>query len=322
MQLGAMRCIPGPVKTEESNSTTTSTAKQLEKAALSGLAVLHLDDDERSSVSVNDNDASPFANDTRRLLSCTPAGDCTITPFTRFASINNKQNNNDSSEESTEQNTTSTTFSLGPNVIAMQHNSSNKQLLASSGHESLLRYTDINTQQPVFRSKNIINDTLNMRTEYSDTCLTWLNQSSTECITGTRNHTVRLYDSRASRKPQWQITIGDYTVSSVCISPDNNTLCCADGVGRVSLYDLRLVAQAESSKLNKRHRLEEYAGRLGVCHGIGGAIRSMTCSDATKTQESQLATVGLDRFLRVYNIRATLHQDQRHHHHRRCHCHC
>ena len=101
-------------------------------------------------------------------------------------------------------------------------------------------------------------------------------------------HHIRLYDTRAQRRPIQSIELGERPFTRCCVSPDDRMLITGDTTGRVTGVDLRTLRM------------------MGVYKGATGSIRDI----AVHTTGKYLATVGLDRIMRVYDLatRQQLHR--------------
>ena len=103
--------------------------------------------------------------------------------------------------------------------------------------------------------------------------------STYKLATVTGYHHIRLYDTRAQRRPVQSIELGDHPYTRCCVSPDDLTLVAGDTVGRVTRIDLRTMRMT------------------GVYKGATGSIRDIAFHPSGK----YLATVGLDRIMRTYD---------------------
>jgi WD40 repeat protein len=98
---------------------------------------------------------------------------------------------------------------------------------------------------------------------------------------GTGYHKVRLYDRAAGKKPQLEIAfpMGESRITALAPEGDGNRCWVADAQGRIEAYDVR-------------------AGRfVGSLKGVTGSVRSL----ALHPTHPLIASVGLDRFLRLHN---------------------
>jgi ribosome biogenesis protein NSA1 len=108
--------------------------------------------------------------------------------------------------------------------------------------------------------------------------------------TGTGYHKLRLYDSVASKRPQIEVEFGSARITALAADEDGKRLWVANAQGGVEVFDVR-------------------AGRFtGAIKGIAGSVRdlalyptkSSSMSD-NNSRDSYIASVGLDRFLRVHS---------------------
>jgi ribosome biogenesis protein NSA1 len=167
-----------------------------------------------------------------------------------------------------------------------------QQVMAVGGREKDLQIWDIATQKAVFNAKNVPNDMLSLRMPIWVRDQIFLPQSNTEVVICTGHREVRFYDTRTGkRRPQW-VTKVDGTkmdVSAQCpftamaAAPDGNKLAIGDMMGGVTFFDLR-----------KRQQ-------CGVVRG-GGGVRDIVWRGST------VASVGADRYMRVYNSRTRILQ--------------
>ena len=104
----------------------------------------------------------------------------------------------------------------------------------------------------------------------------------------TGHHHIRLYDTRAQRRPIQSIELGERPFTRCSVSPDDRVLITGDTTGRVTGVDLRTLRM------------------MGVYKGATGSIRDIAIHATGK----YLATVGLDRIMRVYDMatRQQLHR--------------
>ena len=104
----------------------------------------------------------------------------------------------------------------------------------------------------------------------------------------TGHHHIRLYDTRAQRRPIQSIELGERPFTRCSVSPDDRVLITGDTTGRVTGVDLRTLRM------------------MGVYKGATGSIRDI----AVHATGKYLATVGLDRIMRVYDMatRQQLHR--------------
>ncbi|KAJ1966138.1 Ribosome biogenesis protein nsa1 (NOP7-associated protein 1) [Dipsacomyces acuminosporus] len=147
------------------------------------------------------------------------------------------------------------------------------------------------TSAPIFRSKNVPNDFLNLRVPVwiTDIQFTSDNTSNPTLAVSTHYSQIRLYDTKAKQRPVQDWEIGNQSISCILASHMKPELFFADNTGVVQKLDLR------TGKV------------IGGYKGISGAVRSMALSE----DGTELATAGADRFLRVHEadgMRRMLHR--------------
>ncbi len=107
--------------------------------------------------------------------------------------------------------------------------------------------------------------------------------------TGTGYHKLRLYDSTTSKRPQTEVEFGSSRITALAPEADGNRVWVANAIGTVEVYDVR-------------------AGRFsGAIKGIAGSVRDLALypaiesSTGSSSKSAYIASVGLDRFLRVHS---------------------
>lgn len=162
---------------------------------------------------------------------------------------------------------------------------------AFGGRENDLQVYDLNTQQSTWQAKNVPHDNLNLRVPVWVTSIKFSNPftdtSAGACVfIGTGHKQVRLYDTRIGKQPAVTMAVSDeFRVTAIEPSLDGNLLYWGDTAGGLYAHDLR--------KLQKAHTFK----------GFAGSVRDIRLSmDLAGDGDSYLCAVGLDRFLRVYNV--------------------
>mmetsp|Transcript_24417 Transcript_24417/g.67866 ORF Transcript_24417/g.67866 Transcript_24417/m.67866 type:complete len:389 (-) Transcript_24417:35-1201(-) len=155
-------------------------------------------------------------------------------------------------------------------------------LAAVGGQGSEVAVWSLETQKKAFGAKGAKKDFLGLQDKPWVTALAWLpGEDTRKVVVGTGSSKVRLYDlSTTMRRPVMEASFEVQTrVTAVAPAPDGAGVWAANGLGVVQQWDLA-------------------ANRMmGVLKGHGGAIRSL----AVHPEEPLIASVGLDRFLRVHN---------------------
>jgi ribosome biogenesis protein NSA1 len=152
-------------------------------------------------------------------------------------------------------------------------------LMAFGGNDVDLHIYDLNKgfESLTFQAKNLKHDNLDLKCPISIMSIDFIDEK--KIVTGTGYKQIRLYDTLAQRRPVKSFDVGDYPVKKI-ISVDENTLFFSDNVGNVKQFDLK-------------------QGRVTwALKGIAGAVTDM------KVHENRLYTVGLDRFLRIFDLEA------------------
>ncbi|KAJ1660464.1 WD repeat-containing protein 74 [Dispira simplex] len=137
--------------------------------------------------------------------------------------------------------------------------------------------------EPYFKAKNVPHDNLGLRVPYWGTDFEFMNAEGTQLILGTEHRQIRLYDTKASRSPVADYTIGKHPLRRIAVPFDQVYLYAADNVNLVHQIDLRMQRAVGSLK------------------GATGAVVDMAILPG---DSGHMVSVGLDRFLRVHHISA------------------
>ncbi|CAG8492896.1 1401_t:CDS:2 [Diversispora eburnea] len=117
------------------------------------------------------------------------------------------------------------------------------------------------------------NDFLDLKVPVWITDLQFLNDSdTTKLVIGSKYHQIRIYDTKAKRRPVQDFNIGVNPVVSLIMGRNSNEIIFSDTVGSVSSVDIR------TGKILGRYK---------------------------DKKSTSLVTVCLDRFLRVHEMNAT-----------------
>eukprot|EP00899_Mesostigma_viride_P028022 jgi/Mesvir1/8404/Mv12645-RA.1 len=148
---------------------------------------------------------------------------------------------------------------------------------------------DIERGVQTHTAKNVKPDHLGLVKPTWVTCLDFLDASSPlNLVAGTAHGEVRVYDFRAQRRPVHVATFGEGPVSAVRAAPGRAPggtplVLAGNGHGVISALDARAGFRPSSG-----------------FKGVTGAIRSISLHPT----EPLVASVGLDRFLRVHDLRS------------------
>ncbi|KAL3670383.1 hypothetical protein V7S43_004692 [Phytophthora oleae] len=191
------------------------------------------------------------------------------------------------------------TFNVGAGLDIMRLDSAAQTVIGVGGKEHDLNLWSLETQQVLFKAKNVTHDKLDMRVPVWVKDLRFLstagNSNGHRVIVGTGHRHVRIYDSNTKRRPVLQLdNFGENPVQSLCVSPDETRVYVGDTAGNLDILDLRTL----------KH--------MGRCTGPVGSIRDIACHPTLP----YIAAVGLDRMVHVFDIntrkyRHTIYAKQR-----------
>lgn len=159
----------------------------------------------------------------------------------------------------------------------------NGQQLATGGLENDVQLWDLNKSEVTWSAKNVPHDFLSLRVPVWVSAISFMRTNDTysehELVTGTGFKHVRLYDVRAKRQPVHTMDIRDFRVTSLAPHIDGRSVFVGDTSGGFNLWDVRSCS------------------RSVVLPGATGSVRHCTVHPYGLT----VATVSLDRFLRMYD---------------------
>ncbi len=162
----------------------------------------------------------------------------------------------------------------------------NEGLIATGGKENELQVWDLNKSDagPMFTSKNVPLDSLQLRVPVwiTDMCFPDNSTTNTIAITSRHGH-LRLYDTRGQqRRPVIGLEWKDEVLTAIGSTPVAEDVLVGTAAGHLALYDLRMTHKG----MKRKYR------------GFTGGIRSIDCMK----DKNFFAAVGLDRFLRIFDI--------------------
>ncbi|XP_071041287.1 WD repeat-containing protein 74 isoform X2 [Parasteatoda tepidariorum] len=165
------------------------------------------------------------------------------------------------------------------NICKMERNFFSQSQIATGGEENDLKVWDLNAfEKAIFMAKNVRNDFLDLRVPVWITDMKF--QELNKIVTCTRHHQVRLYDTRAQRRPVIDMEFEKYPLMSLSLAHNENQIVVGSSRGRMALIDLR-------KKL-----------LVHVFKGFAGSIRCVQCHPT----QPLVASCGLDRFLRIHEL--------------------
>ncbi|RLN59459.1 hypothetical protein BBJ28_00005813 [Nothophytophthora sp. Chile5] len=190
-------------------------------------------------------------------------------------------------------------FNVGDNVERMRVEPTQQKVIGVGGKEHDLNLWSLETQQVLFKAKNVTHDKLDMRVPVWVKDFRFLstpgNSNGQRVIVGTGYRHVRIYDSNTKRRPVQQLdNFGEHPINSLCVSPDETRVYVGDTAGNLDILDLRTF----------KH--------MGRCTGPVGSIRDIACHPTLP----YVAAVGLDRMVHVFDVnsrkyRHTIYAKQR-----------
>lgn len=175
-----------------------------------------------------------------------------------------------------------TSWSIGQACDCMAVNPTAEQI-AIGGLGTEMAVYDMVTQKRIFQAKGAKKDFLGLQDKPWVSCLAWIpGGDNRKVVVGTGSSKLRLYDLATDmRRPvlETSFTKGQTKVTSVAPNFDGSSVWAANGAGTVQLWDI---------KANKM---------MDVLKGAGGSVRSLSLHP----EEPLIASVGLDRWLRVHH---------------------
>jgi len=153
-------------------------------------------------------------------------------------------------------------------------------VIATGGKKSALQLWDLSTSKSVFKAKNVRNDFLDMPVPIWDSDMAFV-PNSEQVVTCSRHGQVRLYDPKAGqRRPIATALPEEESWTCIGVTSRPNQVVVGSGKGRMVLFDFR------QQKVIHAYR------------GFTGGIRELACHPTSPF----VASVGLDRFLRVHHF--------------------
>jgi len=158
--------------------------------------------------------------------------------------------------------------------------------IVTGGKEHDLQIWDLNKIEsgPAFRAKNVPSDSLELRVPIwiTDMCFPD-NVSKDKVATVSRLGHIRLYDTKGhQRRPVLSMEWPDEVLTAISSTPCEHDVLVATATGHIAQFDIRMTHKG----MRRKYR------------GCTGGIRSLNCHPTRNC----FAAVGLDRFLRIYDI--------------------
>ncbi|CAN6668236.1 ribosome biogenesis protein Nsa1p [Trichomonascus vanleenenianus] len=142
-----------------------------------------------------------------------------------------------------------------------------------------LKWDDKEKINTVFKGKNVKNDRLDMTVPIWPTGIVFLGSHEKFVIT-THYGQIRLYDTKRGRRPYESVKVAEHPISAFASGGDSDTIVFSDNHTTTALFSLKDMKS------------------LGKFQGATGAVQ-----DIHAFNNSILATGGLDRYLRTFDIK-------------------
>eukprot|EP00731_Ephydatia_muelleri_P028006 Em0019g879a len=131
---------------------------------------------------------------------------------------------------------------VGTNVAKMRANPESPLQVATGGRENDLKLWDGNNlEKPVFEAKNVRNDFLDLRVPVWVTDLGFVPGAASQPViaVGTGHKQLRLYDTRAQKRPVYNKEYGKAAITALSCSGDGRNYFIGTAVGDMARIDLR-----------------------------------------------------------------------------------
>lgn len=180
--------------------------------------------------------------------------------------------------------TTAIQLNSGDAMARMKQCTTSRNLVACGGKErqNNLKVWNLETNECVFRTKNLPNDFLQLEVPVWDTDLSFLDAN--RLATCSRHGYVRLYDMRTQRRPISNYTNDREQIGYACLATHGDTIFVGTTTGVAYAFDTRKMKQI-----------------LHTYKGFSGSISAVGCDNSGK----YLYTASLDRFVRVHHAETT-----------------
>ncbi|CAK4197013.1 unnamed protein product [Aphanomyces euteiches] len=171
-------------------------------------------------------------------------------------------------------------FDVGHDIQTLRVDPFGSHVIAIGGKERDVNLWNLETQQAIFKAKNIPHDNLDMRVPVWVKAMAFLPSANDghHLAVGTAYHQIRIYDTKTKRRPVSEASFGEHPITSLVVH--ENRVIFGDTAGNVNALDLRTF----------KH--------LGRYHGPVGSIRDI----ALHPSLPYMAAVGLDRMVHVFHV--------------------
>lgn len=170
-------------------------------------------------------------------------------------------------------------INAGNNLEKMRYSHMEKNII-TGGLENRLKVFDLEQQRLIFTEKDLSHDELQLRVPVWITDLNFL-PGTQQITTVSKYGYIRLYDTRAQRRPVTNMKIPDKAWSSLCVTSKDKHIIVGSTKGTMNLVDLRKLGVL-----------------LNTYKGFTGAVTEIACSMSSP----YIASVSLDRYLRIHHM--------------------
>ncbi|KAK9694834.1 Ribosome biogenesis protein nsa1 (NOP7-associated protein 1) [Basidiobolus ranarum] len=85
--------------------------------------------------------------------------------------------------------------------------------------------------EPIFKAKNAGHLYVLITMDFSD--------DINKVVVETKYHQIRLYDTKAARRPVMSVEIGEHPIVSLALAPNQTEIICSDSIENLSTADIR-----------------------------------------------------------------------------------
>ncbi|KAL0273980.1 UNVERIFIED_CONTAM: hypothetical protein PYX00_006528 [Menopon gallinae] len=185
--------------------------------------------------------------------------------------------------------TEQTQIEVGGSVSCMKSVSKKPGVVATGGKQNDLKLWDLETKTKIFNARNVKKDMLELEVPIWVSDVQYIPDTEYQLATCTKYGQVRLYDTRAQRRPVLDVQLPNQSLNTLVTCSNNNHIVTGSCTGFILSVDIR----------GKGKVLHSYKGAVG-------SIRQIACNN----NNPYIASVGLDRHLRIHHLetRKLLHQ--------------
>uniref|UniRef100_A0A0K0F696 WD_REPEATS_REGION domain-containing protein n=1 Tax=Strongyloides venezuelensis TaxID=75913 RepID=A0A0K0F696_STRVS len=153
-------------------------------------------------------------------------------------------------------------------------------IFATGGKENDLKVWDLSTKEKKFEARNVKHDSLNLRVPVNILNICFVG-SDDKIVTSTKNHKIRMYDTKAQQRPVIDISWLENPITAMSVGYEKHYVVVGNAIGEMGLFDLR------TQRLVHKYK------------GASGSIRSIVCHPYLP----YVVSAGLDRFVRLHDMK-------------------